>query len=331
MRLSVVSIVSASVFFILATPPRRFSAVRGMYFSACAGYGWRITAASLSVRPAGPSPGCISTRTAITVPRRTQFPASVTVTSTARPIATRSLPSGPLVLRSHRGLRCRLGWTFSCWRRRGCWYGRALFILARAIPVPTAAARLRRTKQRGDKMAAVPVTFQGILFFSDVGVGGGPMPGGPHPSHPIAPGGSPPGYWGGVAPPYPDQGLPGQPPGIWPSPGHPSHPIAPGGQPPGIWPSPGHPSHPIAPGGGPSQGPGFPTAPIVLPPYEPGGPPVSIWPNPGNPAHPIVLPPPPPPPDDEAIKPPPETGGWAYAPEYGWGFFPAEGSAGPKR
>jgi hypothetical protein len=133
----------------------------------------------------------------------------------------------------------------------------------------------------------------------------------------------------------PDQGLPGQPPGIWPSPGHPSHPIAPGGQPPGYWggvappyPDQGLPGRPPYP----SQGPGFPTAPIMLPPYVPGGPPVSIWPNPGNPAHPIVLPPPPPPPpDNEAIKPPPETGGWAYAPEYGWGFFPAEGSAGPKR
>src|SRR6201982_3074458 len=84
------------------------------------------------------------------------------------------------------------------------------------------------------QMAAVPVTFQGILFFSDVGVGGGPMPGGP-----------PRGFWGGVAPPRPDQGLPGQPPGIWPSPGYPAHPIAPGGPPSGIWPSPGHPAHPV--------------------------------------------------------------------------------------
>jgi hypothetical protein len=74
-------------------------------------------------------------------------------------------------------------------------------------------------------MAAVPVTFQGILFFSDLGVGGGPMPGGPSVSHPIAPGGPPP--------------------GIWPSPGYPAHPIAPGGPPPGIWPSPGVPTHPI--------------------------------------------------------------------------------------
>jgi hypothetical protein len=98
-----------------------------------------------------------------------------------------------------------------------------------------------------------------------------PSPG--HPSHPIAPGGQPPGIWGG-APSYPDIGGPPPQPGIWPSPGHPSHPIAPGGQPPGIWPSPGHPSHPIAPGG---QPPGiwgggnepFPTPPIFIgPPAE---------------------------------------------------------------
>jgi hypothetical protein len=86
-------------------------------------------------------------------------------------------------------------------------------------------------------MAAVPITLQGVIYFSDVGVGGGPMPGGPGASHPIAPGGQPPGIW----PPLPGQGLPGQPPGIWPSPGHPSHPIAPGGQPPGVWPPPGRP------------------------------------------------------------------------------------------
>jgi hypothetical protein len=164
-------------------------------------------------------------------------------------------------------------------------------------------------------MAAVPVTFQGILFFSDLGVGGGPMPGGPSVSHPIAPGGPPPQIWPG--PGYPDQGLPGQPPQIWPSPGHPSHPIAPGGRPPGIWggpplyPDQGLPgqqpgvSHPIAPGGKPpfpSQGPGFPTNPIVIPPgaLAPGIPshPIywPIYPDQGlpgaqpHPEHPIVIP-----------------------------------------
>jgi len=40
-------------------------------------------------------------------------------------------------------------------------------------------------------------------------------PPGGHPSHPIAPGGKPPGYWGGEAPPYPDHGLP-VPPTVWP-------------------------------------------------------------------------------------------------------------------
>jgi hypothetical protein len=105
--------------------------------------------------------------------------------------------------------------------------------------------------------------------------------------------------------------------------GEPSHPIAPGGPPPGIWPSPGYPAHPIAPGGGPSHpivlpippdaiapgvpthpiyipvepghpivippeaiGPGVPTHPIVLPPLPP-----EVWPGPGQPAHPIVIPP----------------------------------------
>jgi len=51
------------------------------------------------------------------------------------------------------------------------------------------------------------------------------------PTNPIAPGGQPPGTWGGVAPPYPDQGLPGGG-----SPGSPTHPII----------LPGSPEHPIA-------------------------------------------------------------------------------------
>jgi hypothetical protein len=130
-------------------------------------------------------------------------------------------------------------------------------------------------------MAAVPVTFQGILFFSDLGVGGGPMPGGP-------------------------------PLGIWPSPGVPTHPIAPGGPPPGIWPSPGHPAHPIAPGGPPPEiwpSPGHPAHPIYWPP--------SIWPSPGVPTHPIVLPPELPPtlpdPDNRPID-------WhtGWSPSTGW-------------
>jgi hypothetical protein len=145
-------------------------------------------------------------------------------------------------------------------------------------------------------MAAVPVTIQGILFFSDVGVGGGPMPGGP-------------------------------PLGIWPNPPEgqapiPSHPIAPGGPPP-------YPSHPIYNPGGPpgSSPPGFwggGMGPGVKPqpPGSPGGSPPQIWPNPPEgqapiPSHPIVLPPdlPPtmPPPDSRPID-------WrtAWTPITGW-------------
>lgn len=112
-------------------------------------------------------------------------------------------------------------------------------------------------------MASVPVTIIGVMTYTDIGVGGGPMPGGPEVSHPIAPG--------------------GQPPSIWPSPGYPAHPIAPGGPPPGIWPSPGHPSHPIAPGG---QPPGIwgggnvpmPNPPIYFPPpIPPEPPPAEGW------------------------------------------------------
>jgi hypothetical protein len=88
------------------------------------------------------------------------------------------------------------------------------------------------------------------------------------PTHPIAPGGQPPGIWGG-APPYVDIGGPGSQP-------RPSHPIAPGGQPPGFW---GGIAPPVV---------GYP-----LPPTDGDGdkPPV-IWP--GTPSFPIVLPPEPP-------------------------------------
>lgn len=150
-------------------------------------------------------------------------------------------------------------------------------------------------------MAAIPVTIQGVLFFSDLGVGGGPLPGGPRPDQGLP--GVPPGYWGGVAPPHPDQGLPGS----QPHPDHglpgwqprPSHPIAPGGRPPGIWGGPPlypdqglpgpqpHPEHPIVipPG---SLAPGIPSHPIYWPiepthPIAPGG-------QPPTPTHPIVIP-----------------------------------------
>lgn len=91
------------------------------------------------------------------------------------------------------------------------------------------------------------------------------------PTHPIAPGGQPPGTWGGASEPFPGYGLPPAT-GIWPSPGYPAHPIAPGGRPPGIW------------GGGNQP---FPTPPIVIP---PGGLPPGFWGGSGEgfPTHPIA-------------------------------------------
>jgi hypothetical protein len=172
-------------------------------------------------------------------------------------------------------------------------------------------------------MAAVPVTITGVLSYSGLEIGGGPMPGGPpvgiwpspgHPAHPIAPGGPPLGIWGGVAPPYP------------------AHPIAPGGPPLGIW------------GGAPLP---WPTPPIYLPP-GPGKPPEEIWPGPGKPTHPIVLPPGPPPlaPTHPIVIPPEDAnislpiflpgyitqlpvytaGGWVFVwvPGVGWSWVPAD-------
>jgi hypothetical protein len=126
--------------------------------------------------------------------------------------------------------------------------------------------------------------------------------------------GAPPGYWGGVAPPIA------------------SHPIAPGGPPPGIWPSPpspGHPSHPIftPPGfwGGVAP-------PVASHPIAPGGAPPGIWPSPGHPSHPIFLPPTQPPPPTEVWpplppdKPQPIEGYYlAYVPGLGkWVYIPVD-------
>jgi hypothetical protein len=115
------------------------------------------------------------------------------------------------------------------------------------------------------------------------------------PTHPIAPGGPPLGFWGGTAPPWVSHPI---------APGGPevTHPIAPGGPPPGIWPSPGHPAHPIAPGFPPGyQPPGiwgggnvpYPTPPIYIPVPPPAGSPHPEHPIyiPVIPAHPIVIPP----------------------------------------
>lgn len=105
---------------------------------------------------------------------------------------------------------------------------------------------------------------------------------------------------------------------ITPLTGESSPPMPPGGgERPPWWP--GAPTHPIVP---------RPEHPIVLPPVEPGGPPVDIGrPGDPHPEHPIVLPPPP---AGGAIKPPPPGGGWAYVNQWGWGYFPAGQSAGPK-
>jgi hypothetical protein len=114
-----------------------------------------------------------------------------------------------------------------------------------------------------------------------LGIWGGPFDP-PRPTHPIAPGGRPPGIWGG-APPYVDIGGPGP----QPTPTPPIYFPPPGSQPPlGIW------------GGKP-------------PPYvDIGGP----APQP-RPEHPIVLPP-----DLPAEIPPPEGGGGSIPIEWktGW-------------
>src|SRR6516165_11090769 len=109
-------------------------------------------------------------------------------------------------------------------------------------------------------MAGIPVTFVGEIYYSNLGIGGGPMPPGP-----------------------------GQPPTVWPPPGvvsppiyyppvFPAHPIynPPVTVQPPIYYPPVFPAHPIVP-----PQPGYPAHPIVLPPVEPGGPPVEIWPKPG--------------------------------------------------
>jgi hypothetical protein len=102
------------------------------------------------------------------------------------------------------------------------------------------------------------IVIVGEMFYSDLSVGGGPMPGGGgQPSHPIHYPGSPshpiynPAYPDQGLPggqPYPDQGLPGVPPGFWG--GQNPHPDQglPGG-------SGGSPSHPwVPPGNYPDQG-----------------------------------------------------------------------------
>jgi hypothetical protein len=135
--------------------------------------------------------------------------------------------------------------------------------------------------------------FALIVPLGDLGGGGGSPP--VFPTHPIAPGGSPPGIWGGSGQPMPTPPIApgGPPPGVWPSPpvgvwpnppgggGHPGHPIAPG-SPPGFWGGSGQPMPmpPIYPGGSP----GAPTPPIYYPP--------GVWPQPpGQGMPPTIMPP----------------------------------------
>lgn len=119
-------------------------------------------------------------------------------------------------------------------------------------------------------MASIPVNIQGTMTFSDVGIGGGPMPGGsnppyvdigfpgPQPPRPIIPGGpgSPPlEIWGPITN-YPDAGFPGpqpgKPPQIWGGPYFP----------PVIW-DPSRPTNPIVNPGDPNH-PGGETKPPLV-------------------------------------------------------------------
>lgn len=190
-------------------------------------------------------------------------------------------------------------------------------------------------------MASVPVTFVGYIHFTDLGVGGGPMPpGAPPGAHPMPPIYIPvdPGYgqptppdmtWGGRPPPGSISGgpdwLPKPPLGIWGggNEGFPTHPIViPPGFIDGV-----HPSHPIV--IPPPAVPGHPAHPIVIPP--------EVWPPDARPEHPIVIPPPPvvypPRPTHPIVLPEPPTDGkppviqilenWdvvaTWTPEGGWG------------
>lgn len=138
-------------------------------------------------------------------------------------------------------------------------------------------------------MASIPVTIVGVLTYTGLEVGGGPMPGGP----PLQ-------IWGGgnmpvVSPPiyYPPTGGGGG------GGGAPQPPL-------GIW--------------GPTDP--RPTPPIYMPPGGGGGsPPLGIWGG-GNvpyPTPPIYFPPP------EAPTEPPSGGDgkWGYVPGLGWVWVPA--------
>jgi hypothetical protein len=136
-----------------------------------------------------------------------------------------------------------------------------------------------------DKTGNPPIhlTIVAEMYSTGLGVGGGPMPGGPPlaPTHPWVP---PLGIWGPTDP-RPGTGLPGNQP-------YPDNSL-PGGQP--------HPDQSLP---GPQPVPGWP--PIAMPPifYPPPIPPVGSGDS------------------DGFVKPPPEGGGWAYHESYGWLFSP---------
>lgn len=150
-------------------------------------------------------------------------------------------------------------------------------------------------------MAAVEVTITGMLYdklarttqnvvligdatLTGLGVGGGPLPGGPGGGGD----GRPPGIWGGGnvpmptppianvpgAPGYRPPGSGGQPPGIWPNPPegiapHPEHPIVlpPEQVPPDMKPPAPPPPGTVTPVPPPAGSPGWPVTGIVPPPY----------------------------------------------------------------
>ncbi len=124
--------------------------------------------------------------------------------------------------------------------------------------VPVTLVGVAYTDKTGNP--PTPITIVAEQYYTGVGVGGGPMPGGP-----------PPRPWGPIN--YPDQGLPGnQPIAGW-GPGFPTNPIAgipglPGYMPPlppgTEQPQPGDPTTPLPP---PSGSSGWPVQPITPPPY----------------------------------------------------------------
>jgi hypothetical protein len=183
-----------------------------------------------------------------------------------------------------------------------------------------------------------PYPSQGPGFPTHPIAPGGPppvvWPGPGVPTHPIY---LPPGVNVPVFPTHPIALPPtwgGQPPSIWPSPGVPTHPIY---LPPGIWPSPGVPTHPIAPGGPPPGYWGGAPLPVPTPPIYYPTPPLYPSQGPGFPTHPIVIPP-------EQPKPPEGSGGVPvtpiagvpvgdkfvgyWSPAYGWVLVPAAGPIG---